>query len=281
MVAGGASESERHVWGRKHYKSDDYVKTRAWFMSETGFHGCPNLDSLKRMMQPACVYPWTEVPDEREHRDRTWNLDWQFKAVNASLKVGGGEWKRNNTLVNQVRYVFGDCSTNLEDFVWQSQFAQAEGLKYITELFRSRKFDRFNGLLWWNLRDGWPVVSDAIVDYWNGKKMAYGFLKTVQRDAIVLVTDDGTVWAVNDRRVPVEGRVTICDFATGKTVLAVPSFTIPANGKISLGTATFAGQGLLVIEATLAGEPYRSHYLYGKEPFDYTQVRKWFDGLVK
>ena len=275
VIADEASESERHVWGRKHYKSDDYVKTRAWFMSETGFHGCPNLDSLKRMMQPSCVYPWTEIPGGKQ--DRTWNLDWQLKAVNASLDASKkGAWDRNNVMVRQVEYVFGTASTNLEDFVWQSQFAQAEGLKYITELFRSRKFDRFNGLLWWNLRDGWPVVSDAVVDYWNGKKMAYGFLKTVQRDAVVLVTDDGTVWAVNDRRVPVKGRVAIRDVATGKTVLSVPSFTIPANGKISLGKAAFEGQGLLVIGATLAGEPYDSHYLYGKEPFDYTQVRKWF-----
>lgn len=280
VTSGLARESERHVWGRKYYKSGDYTKTRAWFMSETGFHGCPNLDSLRRMMQPSCVYPWTDIPGGR--KDRTWNLDWQMKAVNASLDASKkGAWDRNNVMVRQVEYVFGEASTNLADFVWQSQFAQAEALKYITELFRSWKFDRFNGLLWWNLRDGWPVVSDSVVDYWNGEKMAYGFLKTVQRDAIVLVTDDHKLWAVNDRRASVKGCVTVRDAVSGRKILHVPSFVIPANGKAVIGEVQFEGQGLLLIEATLSDEPYRSHYLYGKPPFDFAKVRKWFGGLVK
>ena len=49
-------------------------------------------------------------------------------------------------------------------------------LKYWIELSRSRK-GRTWGLLWWNLRDGWPIISDGVVDYYFGKKKAYDAIK--------------------------------------------------------------------------------------------------------
>ena len=31
------------------------------------------------------------------------------------------------------------------------------------------------GILWWNVLDGWPQFSDAVVDYYFGKKLAYHY----------------------------------------------------------------------------------------------------------
>jgi beta-mannosidase len=52
--------------------------------------------------------------------------------------------------------------------VLASQISQAEADKFFIELSRMRKWQR-TGILWWNLRDGWPIISDAVVDYYGRK----------------------------------------------------------------------------------------------------------------
>ena len=145
-------------------------------------------------------------------------------------------------------------------------------MKTFCELFRSRKFTRHNGLIWWNVRDGWPIISDAVVDYYGGKKKAYYALKNAQKNQIVCVTDDHGVWAVNDERRAVKGRAKVIDRASGKTLLE-KDFEIPANGKVKLGEVAWAGQGVLLVEATLDGQAFRNHFLYGEPPFDWAKVK--------
>ncbi len=44
---------ERHLWGaRETFKLPFYYASKAKFISETGWHGCPNLSSLKRFLSP-------------------------------------------------------------------------------------------------------------------------------------------------------------------------------------------------------------------------------------
>jgi len=274
--AGKAKPSEDHLWGeRAYYKTAYYTNSPCWFASEMGYHGCANRDSLERMMTKGCVYPWKGAPAkfEKDHRRLDWNDEWRLKASDPYMR-GSGLWWRNDLMTNQIRLMFGGVDTDLDTFVEQSQFIQAEAMKTFCELFRSRKFTRMNGLIWWNVRDGWPQLSDAVVDYYGGKKRAYYALKNAQQDQIVCVVDDHTAWAVNDARRAVEGRAALTDAATGK-VLLEKAFTIPANGKLELGKVAFAGQGVIRIEATLDGKPYRSHFLYGEPPFDWTKVKEW------
>ena len=131
---------------------------------------------------------------------------------------------RNNLMTNQTKIMFGSVARDLETFVEQSQTVQAEAMKTFCEMFRSRKFTRFNGLIWWNVRDGWPQISDAVVDWYGGKKPAYYALKAVQHDQLAMLGDDHVAWAVNDRRHPVKGHATYRDKASGK-VRFVPSTT--------------------------------------------------------
>ena len=147
-------------------------------------------------------------------------------------------------------------------------------MKTFVEQFRGKKFNGKNGLIWWNVRDGWPIISDAVVDYYGGKKKAYFALKNAQKDQIVCVVDDRTAWAVNDARRAVKGRATFTDKATGKVFLE-KEFEIPANGKLALGTVPFSGQGVVLIEATLDGKPFRNHFLYGEPPFKWADVQAW------
>ena len=278
VFAGKAKPSEDHLWGaRAYYKVPFYTNSPCWFASEMGYHGCPNLESLKKMMTPGCVSPWKEVTNNGAdpHRDFHWNDEWQLKACNAGLKPGVmRHGTRNNLMTNQAKIMFGAVAQDVEGFVEQSQTVQAEAMKTFCELFRSRKFTRFNGLIWWNVRDGWPIISDAVVDWYGGKKKAYYALKNAQKDQMVCVVDDHTAWAVNDARRAVKGHVKISDKASGK-VWMEKDFDIPANGKTELGKIPFAGQGVVMIEATLDGRAFRNHFLYGEPPFKWADVKAW------
>ncbi|MDE0768996.1 MAG: hypothetical protein OSB19_11465 [Opitutaceae bacterium] len=50
--------------------------------------------------------------------------------------------------------------------------------------------------------DGWPLISDAVVDYYNRPKLAYSYIKRVQQDICVMVdeaeNEQHKVIAVND-----------------------------------------------------------------------------------
>ena len=50
---------ERHLWGpRGYYKAPFYTNVLAHFVSEIGYHGCPNRESLEKMFTKDSVYPW-------------------------------------------------------------------------------------------------------------------------------------------------------------------------------------------------------------------------------
>ena len=277
VKAGLARPSEDHLWGpREYYKAACYTNASCWFASEMGYHGCTSRVSLERMMTKDCVYPWKGSPAafEKDHTRLDWNDEWRLKASDPYMRGSAGLWKRNDLMTNQIRLMFGGVDTDLDTFIAQSQFIQAEAMKTFCELFRSRKFTRFNGLIWWNVRDGWPQISDAVVDWYGEKKLAYHALKNAQRDQIACVVDDHSAWAVNDAMRPVKGTVKITDAETGEVRLE-SSFVIPANGKVKLGVVRFEGQGALRIEASFDGSPYRGHFLYGEPPFKWADVRRW------
>ena len=284
VVSGAAQQSEQHLWGaRAYYKVDEYTNSVCWFASEMGYHGCTSRESLERMMTKEGLYPWKGTPPKfvkdagqdfvNGISELDWNDEWRLKA-SAPWMRASHLWIRNNLMTNQIRIMFGGVDTDLDTFIAQSQFIQAEAMKTFCELFRSRKFTRFNGLVWWNVRDGWPQISDAVVDWYGVKKPAYYALKNAQKDQIVCLVDDHSAWAVNDAMRPVDGKARFWDSESGKTLLET-SFTIPANGKARLGTVPFEGQGVVKIEATLDGKPFKNHFLYGEPPFDWTSVQRW------
>jgi len=266
---------EVHLWGKRgYYKEPFYNACPAQFVSEIGYHGCPNRTSLERMFDPQYVYPWPEG-------GFAWNPQWQAKAIdNDPLPVNfaGG---RNNLMINQVKALFGECPTDLDKFIFASQSVQAEAMKYFIEVWRASKFDK-TGIIWWNIRDGWPHVSDAVCDYYNSPKRAFYYISNVQRDVCVMVLDavDGKypVMAVNDTRKAVKGAgVEISDVVTGKQ-LYKGNFDIAPNGKTLVASLPeMTGQGMLLIKYSVDGTRYMNHYLYGNPPFDLEKYRQWIN----
>lgn len=269
VFAGRAKCSEDHLWGaRGYYKTPFYTNSTAAFVSEIGYHGCPNRESLEKMMTKGNVYPWKDA------EQLVWNDEWQCKATMAWPDRDSCA-DRNNLMTKQVKILFGEVSRDLDTFIDQSQSVQAEAMKYFMELWRVRK-GHTGGMVWWNLRDGWPILSDGVVDWYNGKKRAYHALKMVQGNVLVTIADSGEVIAVNDRLYPVNGAVTVKDAATGATLFKSDTTTLPKNSVRALGRVKRpAKQGMFRIEYDFDATPMVNAVLYGDPPFDFRKYRKW------
>ncbi len=260
-----------HLWGpRGYYKTSFYTDVNAHFVSEIGYHGCPNRGSLERMFDPEYVYPWI--------RKGVWNDQWQTKAVRCHPYSTMTD-DRNNLMIRQVYALFGDTLQDLDQFIFASQVVQAEAMKYFVERWRMAKFSK-TGIIWWNLRDGWPIISDAVVDYYNSKKLAYYYIRQVQYNQCVMIGDaeNGShpVVAVNDTREAKSGSVVVRDADSGKILLS-ESFDIPVNGKVQVGLIPENdGQAMWLIESVIGGEKYTNHYLKGKAPFKLDDYQRWF-----
>ena len=162
---------EMHLWGpRDYFKGDFYKNTFCHFASETGYHGFPSVPSLKRFLaQPEKIFEENGAPTQ------------EYLAHAASMEPSPDAPYafRIRLAYNQVITLFGSAESELADFVRQSQISQAEAKKYFIEKFRIAKWKR-SGIPWWNLLDGWPQISDAVVDYYFSKKLAYYYIRRSQ-----------------------------------------------------------------------------------------------------
>ena len=287
---------EMHLWGpRGFYKAPFYTENNAKFVSEIGYHGAPNMESLKKMMTPENVYPWekeakasqedvvTVIGEVKKAETLVWNEEWQAKATMSSPNAYTNK-ERNFLMVNQIREVFGECPTELEDFVTASQIVQAEAKKYFIEFWRMNKGQR-NGILWWNLRDGWPIVSDAIIDYYGGKKLAYEYIKNVQTDVCVMIGDirEGNtghpVVLVNDTRNKIKVEINIADKDSGRILLS-KTVEVEANGKLNIDELPKVDKNeLWIINYKLNGATYNNHYLAFKPVMKLEKYKKWLPAL--
>jgi beta-mannosidase len=265
MGAPHEARPEDHLWGpRDDFKGSYYMSSNAHFVSEIGYHGCPARSSLEKMMTPENLWPW---PD---------NEEWLTHAVRPQPR-GTAYNYRIALMAHQIRVLFGRVPDSLDDFIFASQVSQAEALKFFIERFRIGK-GRRSGILWWNVRDGWSQISDAVVDYYGARKLAYHVVKRVQQDVCVMLDERGggkhEVVAVNDTLRPVALEITI---RRGAESLLSESVVVPANGKSHVGTVPVSeAPALYQIEWRSARAISRNHYLAGSRPFDVTACREWY-----
>jgi len=183
-------------------------------------------------------------------------------------------------MVKQLKSLFGECPENFDKFIFASQAIQAEVIKYFIELWRMDKFRKTGIIIWWNLRNGWPIISDAIVDYYNSKKLSYYYIRRVQTNSCVMIEDNkekgNSVIAVNDTRMEKAGSVIVSDGDSGNTIFP-SSFKIPENGKIVVGYIPENGkQRMLIIEYRIENKKYKNHNLSGKAPFKLEDYVRWY-----
>ena len=276
-----AEPAEDHMWDgpRGWWKTDYYTKTPCWFCSEGGAHAVPSRRSLERMMgKDAAERPWKN-PDVEKWWDLDWTDAWRYRSTCPELNPKTDPWRRNDIILRQCAALFGDVPRHdLDLFIAQSQSAQAESIKFQVENFRSQKFVGKGGFVVWNLRDGWPTLSDAFTDYYGERKKAYAALKASYQNVLVMVAEDGRVLALNETLKPVKGHVKIVEAKDGKAVFE-GDFEIEANGRAEVAKVAWNGQGLFRIVWTSDGGDGANHYLHGEPPFAWADYAKWTEGL--
>ena len=262
------SSPEKHVWGeRDYFKNEFYRNQGARFVSEIGYHGCPSPASMRNMLDPEAVWPWRE------------NDQWLTRAVRPMPGEDGYNY-RIPLMARQIAVLFDSEPQTLEEFCLASQISQAEADKFFIEKWRSEKEWR-GGLLWWNVRDCWPILSDAVVDWYGRRKLAYAYIKASQRDVCTIVTEAAQgvhrPVVVNDTSRPVSGVVTIRDGESDEVLLHA-DFCCAAGEPARLpGIPAPAAPALWISETRLSGdaEVGRNHYIAGPRPFELPRFRRW------
>ena len=257
--------AEQHIWGaRDHYRAKFYTDHNARFVSETGYHGCNSVESIKKFITPEKLWPWQDNDEWGTH----------------SADCGKGWYTgRIPMMAKQTRQMFGAIPDNLEDFAFASQFTQAEAKKYFIEKMRMGRPGR-TGVIWWNLLDGWPQFSDAIVDYYFDKKLAYSRIRLSQQDTVLCMGDvenwKAPLIVCNDTLRPVQGEYRVWDADTGET-LAGGSFRADANTSKKLAGVDifYSDKRLLILELTIGGKTVRNYRLTGEVPYDLARAREW------
>lgn len=265
------SMPEVHLWGpRGYFKAPFYTDVRAHFVSEIGYHGCPARSSLERMLDPEFVRPWA--------KDHEWNDQWLTKSVRFHPELTYTEG-RNDLMIKQIAAFFGSVPDDLDEFILASQICQAEALKFFIEFWRQQKGPK-RGILWWNLRDGWPIVSDAVVDYYNTRKLAFYYIQRVQRDVQVICCEAAQgqhpVVVVNDTLRPVHGRLSIVRGGDAAKLLDA-RFDVEPNGKAEVGHLRQPERTeMWLIEWSLEGSNrYGSHYLAARSTVHLDEYKAW------
>jgi beta-mannosidase len=259
---------EDHLWGpRDYFKSPFYTQHAAHFVSEIGYHGCPGVSSIKRFIDQQHLWPFAD------------NAEWILHSTDMS-----GNPYRITLMANQVKELFGAVPDNLADYAVASQISQAEADKFFVEMTRLAKW-RSTGLTWWNVMDGWPQFSDAIVDYYFNKKLAYHFIRRVQQPVCVMV-DEPRDWYCpvvvgNDSREDATGHYRVWDADSGKTLLE-GDYTSKANENLEVGRIPVfhSDKRMFLMEWTANGKKYGNHYLQGMPPFSLAQYRAWLPKIA-
>ncbi|UGS20769.1 beta-mannosidase [Flavobacterium cyclinae] len=140
-------QGDSHYWGVWWRKEpfEIYEKKVGRFMSEYGFQGMPNLETLKKVMKNG-------------------DLNFTSDAFKNHQKHPTGYETINEYMARD--YVI---PKDFEDYLYVSQLLQARGMKMAIEAHRRAK-PNCKGTLYWQLNDCWPVTSWSSVDYYGNWK---------------------------------------------------------------------------------------------------------------
>ncbi len=232
--AADGSISEDHLWGpRDYFKGDYYNKNSVChFASETGYHGCPAPASLKKFIGK-------EHLDSHGDGKVCADPHWLIHAASPEVSTSAPWAYRIPLMTRQIERIFGSASAELNGFALQSQISQAEAMKFFIEHFRVGKWYR-TGIIWWNIIDGWPQISDAVVDWYGTKKLAYEYIKRSQKPFCIMLDEPDEngkmrLLAANDSRNEIHASFSVTDALSGKTLLD-GDCTVQPDGLELLGT---------------------------------------------
>jgi len=169
-ITDDTTAGDAHIWDVWHGPMSpyqDYQKYASRFVSEFGFESAPDLRTLHKAITN---------PKERHSQSRTFDVH----------DKGPGHQRRYPMYFGEN---FRFRMNPLKDFVYCTQFLQAEAMKYAYNCWR-REFrgpDEENcaGVLVWQLNDIWPGTSWALVDVDMHRKPAFFITKRALAPVVV------------------------------------------------------------------------------------------------
>ncbi|KAE9377261.1 glycoside hydrolase family 2 protein [Stipitochalara longipes BDJ] len=253
-----------HIWDVWHGKQSPYQAYKAYlsrFISEFGFESAPSLRTLHQAIT---------TPSERH---------WQSLTFDAHDKGPGHQRRYGMYSGENFRFRFNP----LRDFVYCSQFLQAEAMKYAynhwRREFRGEGEENCSGILVWQLNDIWPGTSWALVDVNLQRKPAFYITKRALGKVVVgmervvtgqvpyMVTsypeprERVGIWAVSSYLSELSAvlRLKAFDIESGDEVTLPEEekerkVTLKANGTTEIGDLAIPSAGSTVIVAYLSDE---------------------------
>ena len=161
-------------WGKEPFEI--YEKKVGRFMSEYGFQGMSNLETLKKVMNKE-------------------DLNFTSEAFKNHQKHPTGYETINEYMERD--YV---VPKDFEDYIYVSQLLQARGMKIAIEAHRRAK-PYCMGTLCWQLNDCWPVTSWSSLDYYGNWKAFHYQAKRSFENLLLSVVEKNNgyeVFLVND-----------------------------------------------------------------------------------
>lgn len=187
-----------------------YAKNRARFISEFGIQSLPVKETIDRIFSLTTQAAPNDV--------------WEFHNCNLS-----------KIQVNLKK--FGQPQT-IDEWILYTQAAQAFGLKFAIEIWRSRKFETAGSLIW-QFNEPWPTICWSLIDYYNRPKMAYWFVKRAFAPLIVLQDSEGKkIIVVNDDNRNIKGTLLVQEYSLREGNLIYEKqcqLSINENDKIEVG----------------------------------------------
>lgn len=257
---------ENHPWGpRDYFKSDYYKNLVCCFASEIGYHGCNSPESLKKFIAEDKLWP-------NMKNDLTANDDWHVHAANMEIKDGTKYAYRINLMNKQIDAVFTEKPDTLNEFAKMSQIVQAEAKKYFIEKFRVAK-GKTSGIIWWNLIDGWPQISDAVVDYYYEPKLAYHYITRSQNPICLMFSepenDKIKLYAVNELQQDSALSYKVTNLYDN-ALICEGEATAVADSSIEIAEVKApAKASFYLIEWNVDGVKYSNHYMTQTQEISY------------
>jgi beta-mannosidase len=172
-------QGDSHYWGVWWGKEpfEIYEKKVGRFMSEYGFQGMPNLETLQKVMQKEDLNFTSEA--FKNHQKHPTG----FETIN--------EYMERDYVVPK----------DFEDYLYVSQLLQARGMKTAIEAHRRAK-PYCMGSLYWQFNDCWPVTSWSSLDYYgNWKAFHYQAKRSFENVLLSVEETDSRIYkffVIND-----------------------------------------------------------------------------------
>jgi beta-mannosidase len=183
------TQGDSHYWGVWWGKEpfEMYKKKVGRFISEYGFQGMPNLETLQKVISKEDLLFTSEA--FKNHQKHPTGFETITEYMTRDFPV----------------------PTSMEKYNYVSQLLQAHGMKTAIEAHRLAK-PYCMGSLYWQLNDCWPVTSWSTLDYYGNWKAAHYQVKESFAPIFFAVTENADGFSIigsNDNLKAISGTLAV------------------------------------------------------------------------